>query len=177
MPDISNPFFKLLLPVLLIAVVYFIATKRLKYSLQDDLLIVTPKFNNLLSWIIVYLIFMLGTDMIFHWRGAWNLQPWKEQPVLTSIEKVLAVGILGPVAEEMIFRGILLARLNRLNLNRYISLLIITIVWTLIHIDYTIGIKVLIFFNGILLGLSLYNSRSLVVPVILHIIWNLYSVW
>lgn len=177
MLNLSNPLVKLLLPVLGIVAIYFIATKKLKYSLKQDLLFVTPKFRSLLFWIFLYLIYMLGTDMILNWRGPWNFQPWKEQTLFASIARVLAVGILGPIAEEMIFRGLLLTKLNQLKLNKWISLLIVTALWTVIHVDYSIEILVLIFFNGILLGLSLYLSRSLIIPIILHIMWNLYSVW
>jgi len=177
MLNISHPLMKVLLPLLTIALVSFITTKKLHYSWQRDLLLVKPAFKTLLLWILLFVGFMLGSDYVWHWRGPWNFQVWQEQTILTSIARVFAVGIAGPTAEEMLFRGLLLTRLNRTGLNRWISLLIVTSCWAAIHVDYSLWIILLLFGNGLLLGLSLYSSRSLVVPIILHIIWNLYAVW
>ena len=177
MLSLSDPEVKLLVSILAIAFVYFKATKISKYSLSGDLLLVTPKIQSLLFWVFIYLIYMLGSDFLFNWRGVWNFQPWKDQCLFISLERVLAVCIFGPIAEELIFRGILLTKLNRLKINKWVCLFIVTALWTVIHVNYSFWILILIFFNGLLLGLSRYYSGSLIIPIILHIIWNLYSVW
>ena len=177
MLHLSNPFIKLLLPAIGIIAVYLIVTKRLRYSLKDDLLLVAPDLGILFLWIAVYLAYMLGTDLWMNWRGDWNFQPWKEQSLLVSAARILAVGIFGPILEELIFRGLILKKLTTLKLGKWLSLFIVSALWAAIHVDYSAAVITLLFFDGILLGLSLYHSRSLVVPMILHMIWNLYAVW
>jgi len=175
--EIPNPVFKLLLPVIGISAVYFITTRKLKYSFKKDLLLVTPSARNLIAWGLIWVTWMIITNMILNWRGPWNFQPWKEQSLIVSVTRFLAVVILGPLAEELVFRGVMLARLNKFKLNKWISLTIVSILWAIIHIDYSFGIITLLFFNGILLGFSLYSYRSLVIPIVLHITWNLYALW
>ncbi|QMU28791.1 CPBP family intramembrane glutamic endopeptidase [Adhaeribacter radiodurans] len=177
MLNFSHPLWKVLLPLVTIVLVSFIARRKLHYSWQKDLLLVLPPPKILLFWILVFGTYMLSTDYFWHWRGDWNFQTWQQQSLFTSITRVFAVVIAGPLAEEMLFRGLLLIRLNRTGLNRGISLVLITSVWAGIHMEYSWEIIILIFGNGLLLGLSLYSSRSLLVPMILHMIWNGYAVW
>ncbi|PSR54068.1 hypothetical protein AHMF7605_11320 [Adhaeribacter arboris] len=173
----SHPLWKVLIPLLTIALVSFISQKKLHYSWQGDFLFVPPPYKMLLFWILVFGSYMLGTDYFWHWRGDWDFSAWQQQPVFTSIARVFAVVMAGPVAEEMLFRGLLLTRLKRTGLNPWMSLLLVTSAWAGIHVEYSWGIIFLIFGNGLLLGLSLYSSRSLLVPILLHIIWNGYAVW
>jgi len=176
--DLNNPFVKVAFPVLAIVAVIVLSKLRFHMSLRDDLMLRMPPLSQLFLWLAVSISWMLITDYFMNWRGAWNFEAWRNQPVYVSILRVLAVGILGPIAEELIFRGYLFNRLKRLKiLNDWALIIIIAAGWASLHYTYSIPVISIIFVDGIFLGAALLKSRSLVVPILMHICWNLYAIW
>jgi hypothetical protein len=96
--------------------------------------------------------------------------------LFAAVLTVLAVGVLGPAAEELIFRGTafhwLLPRIGAAA-----TIVLTAIVWAVLHVQYQPGIIALIIIDGVLLGLARYRTGSVVAPLLMHILWNLYAVW
>ena len=89
---------------------------------------------------------------------------------------VLSSILLAPILEEIIFRacGFRLWRNTRLGLNG--TLFLTSLLFMLIHLgQYSITLLALMFAFGILLGLARENSGSLLVPLVLHSLNNLFS--
>jgi membrane protease YdiL (CAAX protease family) len=176
--DLNNPFVKVAFPILAIVAVIVLSKVRFHMSLRVDLMLRKPAAGQLFLWLAIAVSWMLITDYFMNWRGAWNFEPWRNQPLYVSILRVLAVGILGPAAEELIFRGYLFNRLKRLKiLNDWLIIIILAAVWACLHYTYSIPVISIIFIEGIFLGAALLRSRSLVVPILMHICWNLYAIW
>jgi membrane protease YdiL (CAAX protease family) len=176
--DLNNPFVKVAFPILAIVAVIVLSKVRFHMSLRVDLMLRKPAAGQLFLWLAIAVSWMLITDYFMNWRGAWNFEPWRNQPLYVSILRVVAVGILGPTAEELIFRGYLFNRLKRLKiLNDWLIIIILAAVWACLHYTYSIPVISIIFIEGIFLGAALLRSRSLVVPILMHICWNLYAIW
>lgn len=80
----------------------------------------------------------------------------------------LLVVFIGPVVEEIIFRGIILQRLAiKYNLNR--AIIISSFVFGILHGD-DAGLGV--FVGGLILAMLYVKTKSLVVPIVLHIMNN-----
>ena len=90
---------------------------------------------------------------------------------------MLGVGILGPIAEELIFRGLLYGRLVGTRLGAVGSIVILALGWALIHTSYSGVVIAVIFVEGLLLGAARWRTGSVLAPVLMHILWNLYAVW
>jgi membrane protease YdiL (CAAX protease family) len=129
-----------------------------------------------LGIMLLYVGWMLGTNALMGWRGPWDWTPWLAAPLLASILRVLAVGILGPIAEELIFRGWVFALL-RTRVGVAVTLLLTSAGWALLHYDYSWAVIGVILVDGLLLGLARLTSRSVYPPIAMHIIYNLYAVW
>ena len=157
--------------------IWYISTVRLKLSARDDLQLVKPAGLRLVGWIGIWLVWMMGTDWLMNWRGPWDFSPWASQPLWLSIVRVVSVCLVGPLLEELLFRGLLLVKLGQWGFSKGLSVLLLSAIWALIHIDYEWSVIGLLFLNGILLTLSLWQSRSLLVPIVLHMLWNLYAIW
>ena len=152
------------------------ASRRRRLSWRDDLGIAPPPAARTAAWIAVWLVWMLGTNLAMGWRGPWDFAPWVRAGLVTAIARVLAVGILGPIVEELLFRGFLLHRLRvRMDARRAVA--ITAALWAVIHLGYPPPIIILFFGSGLLLGAARVNCRSVIVPIIMHVIWNLYAVW
>ena len=139
--------------------------------------LVRPPFLGTLAWLAIYIAFFLTTDFFMHWRGPWDFAPWVRQGMLVSVLRVLAVGVLGPIAEELIFRGVLFARLSATSLGVWPSVVVLAIVWGVLHYSYSGGVIAIIIAGGLLLGAARVRTGSVWVPVLMHIAWNLYAVW
>jgi membrane protease YdiL (CAAX protease family) len=171
----SNPILKVLIPLAGIIIIYIVA--RWKKVTKQDLLLNRPAIEDLLLWLFVWLVFIGITDYWFGWRGKFDFTIWHTQSLLNSVCRVLAVGFLGPVLEELIFRGTVFFRLRTSIKNEWFRMTLIALAWAFIHLEYNYETRLLIFANGLLLGTALIRSRSLYIPIIFHITWNLYAVW
>jgi membrane protease YdiL (CAAX protease family) len=176
--DLKNPFIKCVLPLAAIAIILLLSKYKYKISYKEDLGLTQPPLSSVLWWMLTAIGWMLVTDYFMNWRETFDFTIWKQQPLHVSALRIAAVCFLGPVAEELIFRGLLQYRLTRFLKGRQVlSAVILAAVWAAIHMDYSIAVIAVIFVEGLILGASRINTRSVITPIILHICWNLYAIW
>ncbi len=150
---------------------------KTKHMTRDDLGLVRPvRLPLTLGIIALYLGWMLGTNALMGWRGPWDWTPWLAAPLLASALRVLAVGILGPIAEELIFRGWFFGLLKP-RIGVATTLLLTSAGWAVLHWDYGWAVIGVILVDGLLLGLARLTSRSVYPPIVMHMLYNLYAVW
>lgn len=89
-------------------------------------------------------------------------------PLLT----LLAIGIFAPIAEEILFRGAIY-NLFKDNVGKYVALIISSILFALIHLNIYQASYTL--FIGLFLGIILMKTGSLWLPIIFHIVYNLFG--
>jgi membrane protease YdiL (CAAX protease family) len=143
---------------------------------RDELGFSRPRWAPAMLLLAMYLAWMLGTDSLVHWRGPWDFRPWLAAPLLASVLRVLAVCVLGPTAEELIFRGWFFALLrNRIGVEATIALT--SVGWALLHYTYDWTVIAIIVVDGVLLGVARWQSRSIYPPIAMHMLYNLYAIW
>ena len=79
-------------------------------------------------------------------------------------------GIVGPVAEELIFRGILYGFLRRWGV--VLAVTVSTLVFVLVHPSAFHGIPLTQAVGGILFALTYEKERNLMAPITLHVLGN-----
>lgn len=85
---------------------------------------------------------------------------------------VAAVALGAPVSEELLFRGFLLGELMAARLATAAAVLIPNVLWTALHYEYSaVGLGE-VFLAGLLLSWTRLRSGSVVVPIGLHMIYN-----
>ncbi|OUJ70417.1 CPBP family intramembrane glutamic endopeptidase [Hymenobacter crusticola] len=171
-----NPALKVLLPAVVITATLLISRAR-HLSFATDLGLVRPPTKPLVGWVLLALGWMLATDYVLHWRGAFDFSPWQAQPLWVSLARVLGVGLVGPVAEELVVRGLVFSRLRQAGFAAIVVILLTAAGWSLLHLDYSPAVIFVIFIEGVLLGAARQYTGSLLVPILMHIAWNLYAVW
>lgn len=129
-----------------------------------------------LGAITVYLVLALAAQAVL--RGAFNIQP--PPSPLDGVEVgplfLLAVVVVGPAFEELLFRGFLMEGLTPTPLGQAGALTVSTLLWTLLHGQYDAIGLVLVFGCGMILGLARLNTGSLLLPIVLHGAFNGLSV-
>lgn len=172
---LSNPLIKFSLPLACFVILLLLFSWR-HPDWKQKLGWAPPPLKQGLSWVLVYGIWMLATNYIFHWRGPWDWGPWHRSPYLTIVLRLLAVGFVGPAEEELIFRGILLSRLS-VSIPKTAAVVLLAALWAVIHVQYSPGVIVLLFCDGLFLGAARLQTRSLWTPIGMHVIWNCYAIW
>ncbi len=143
---------------------------------REQMGFVRPPLGVTLLFILAYLGWMLGTDAVIHWRGPWDWQPWIEAPLAASAMRVLAVCFLGPAAEELIFRGFGFGFLQP-RIGTALTIAVTAAVWAVLHYSYSWAVIFVILVDGILLGLVRWRTRSVLPPIVMHMLYNLYAIW
>ena len=138
--------------------------------------LVRPALPAALAWIALYLGWMALSDALTGWRGPWDFRPWQAAPVLASAMRVIAVCALGPIAEELVFRGLLFGWLRE-RIGVLATILLTAAGWSLLHVDYSWQVIAIIFVDGLLLGLARQRTGSVYVPIAMHMLYNLYAIW
>ena len=94
--------------------------------------------------------------------------------VVSLIVVVLGVVVLGPLFEEVLFRGFLFKGLEKSFLGGKGAVFITALVFSCIHVQYGFWVIFFMLFPmALLLGYARLKSKSLFLPIILHSINNL----
>ncbi|MBK7798362.1 MAG: CPBP family intramembrane metalloprotease [Saprospiraceae bacterium] len=167
-----------ILPFILIILVIHIRIRQGKINPQDLYLEKPRSLGIFLSWVVGFLLFILGIEFILNQAGLLALTPWNHN-VPTTILRILGAVILAPVAEELIFRGLLLQILEKRNLNRHLAIGIQALIFVVLHnfayqntLSSNMGI-VQSFVDACLYAYAKYHSKSIYTSMAMHSIGNL----
>jgi len=78
------------------------------------------------------------------------------------------LAVLGPVYEEMLYRGFLITELSATHLRQFWVVLIPAVIWTIGHVEFDPGRFLFILGLGILLGYARVRTGSLILPIGMH---------
>lgn len=88
---------------------------------------------------------------------------------------VLMITLIGPILEELLFRGAILGTLLKKQMNSNYAILISAVIFGLIHFNPAQIVYAFLF--GMILGRVYYGAGSLLLCIILHVIANSISTW
>ena len=87
--------------------------------------------------------------------------------------------IISPVTEEVFFRGFLQEKIQTISNRRYMAIIIVGLLFACIHLPrlfigmYSIGNLIFVFILGLMFGWVYSEGKSIVYPVMFHLLWNL----
>ena len=89
------------------------------------------------------------------------------------IMSLIAVGIAGPIFEELLFRGLVFGELRKITKVR-VAIVLQALLFGVYHLNIVQGSYA--FLIGLLLGFIYYRSKSIIAPILVHIAVNSSSV-
>lgn len=167
---------KALLPGIAIAIMLLVA-KRRKLSLSDDLGLRAPDLKIAVVFLLVWLCLIALEEFITAGMPGTEIKAWPSYPPLILVLRILAIGFLGPIAEELAFRGFLMRLLSRTPVGVAGAILVTAAVWSIIHLQYAPVLLAIIFVDGMVLGAARHFTKSLYVPIAMHVTGNLFSIY
>jgi membrane protease YdiL (CAAX protease family) len=84
----------------------------------------------------------------------------------------LAVIVIGPAGEEILFRGFMFRGFVRRDRNPMLAIIVISALWTILHIQYDWFGMLQVFVIGLLLGWLRLKSGSTILTILLHGLMN-----
>ncbi len=144
-------------------------------TVRQYLALRVPSWRELLVWTGVLVGLMVASDLL-----AVSL----DRPVVPDVMREmvrtagwapllwLTVVAAAPVLEETLFRGFLYAGLSRSFVGPVGAVLITSALWAAIHTQYEWVGRAVIFTVGLVLGAARARTRSLLVPLVLHVVQN-----
>lgn len=137
----------------------------------------TPRRRPALVWTGVFLLLALAIEGLSHLSPVFRTDFM--QHVLASTTDttrlVLGVGILAPLFEELLLRGLLFGSVRHI-LDEHASVAITAGVFAVMHMQYNWTIMLLILPLGVVLGYARSRSGSIWLPVLLHVLNNMASI-
>src|SRR3984957_4385137 len=168
------------LPAVLAALWLAIRLSRTPFA--DYLSLRGTTWTNLLIGIVSLAVLVLGWDQLSRATGR-DATPGFMMDVLKSARAdgalwllVVAFCVAAPVTEELFARGFLFRGWSESFLGPYGAILLSSIVWTSLHLQYVWFFFGEVFSIGLLLGYLLYRTRSTWLTIILHGLNNLGAV-
>ena len=134
----------------------------------------------------ISVLFILGTALIFnvfsltsYWfyiyiqdslvtLNSFVIPPPTGSPFLLIFMMITST-LTGPISEEFVFRGLLLNRLIK-KTNMWIGILISSLIFATVHMEWEKLIATFLF--GVIASLLYLKTKSLFVPILLHIVHN-----
>lgn len=129
-----------------------------------------------LAWIGIWVVWVAVTEVMIKRLGLEQAQPWPDYDLPILALRILAIGLVGPFAEEFIVRGVLFARLRNTALGPFGAILVTAAGWAAVHYHYSVGGIAVVLLDGIVLGLARHRSGSLWPPIVMHAMGNLFSI-
>jgi len=136
-----------------------------------------PQARAWLPWMGFFLLLGLLIELLAHLSPVFRTD-FMEQVLNTSTQHwylLLGVGIMAPIFEELLLRGVLLGGLRHV-LDEHAAIALSAGVFTLMHVQYTWGVLLLVLALGVVLGYARTRTGSLLVPIALHLANNVLSV-
>lgn len=166
---ISNP--------VTVAVIWFAA--RLKANPVDYLALRWPAQRYVMIGLALLVGLIALSDILLYVSGRDLVTPFQLQSYTTALAEgwlpamSFAAIIVAPAGEEVLFRGFLFAGFVRSDRAAWPAIVVISLLWAALHIQYDWAGMVQIFVIGLFLGWMRWRSGSLLLTFFLHALFNL----
>ncbi len=165
------------IPAAIIGVLMIIwfASMRKPLTIDQYLELNKPSLKSMLVFLGLIIVAMMLMEAVNFWLDRptpeFMIQVYANTQNLPLLW--IAVSVAAPFFEEFLFRGFLLEGIARSKVGLIGAIILTSAVWAIIHMQYGWFEIISIFFIGILLCIAKIKSKSLYVPIAMHMLMNL----
>lgn len=137
------------------------------------------RFNNYLIWLAVLALFIVVTDCISYFVKGQIVPDVMHQQYETAGFLPLflfSIIVIAPLFEELFFRGFLFEGIRYSKLGNIGAILITSVLWAVIHMQYDLFTISIIFFSGIIFGIARLKTNSLYTVILMHSAMNIIAI-
>lgn len=136
-----------------------------------------PHWKQVIIWLGAFILLGLTIELLAHFVPAFQTD-FMEKVIGSTTNLawlIIGVGIIAPIFEELLLRGLLFGSLRHM-FEEHATVALTAGVFALMHMQYDPAIMLLILPMGIVLGYARSRSGSIFVPILLHTVNNLVTV-
>lgn len=160
--------------VLFLIAVFVYLTKR-RLPLRETLGLRWPTLSQLLLWGVLWIGLAAVSELVSRHLGVAEVKPW-DYPTAELALRLFGIVLLAPVAEELLFRGMLFHRILHSPLGVAAAVVIPAILFALLHLQYSLAAMAFILIDGLFLGVVRFATGSTYLTIAMHIAGNLFAV-
>ncbi len=155
-----------------------IAVRLSRSDLSDYFALKWPMGRDLAFGIAALVVLIAGSDALLYLSGrdlvsAFQFQSYTTAAAAGWLPAMFAATILiAPAGEEALFRGFMFRGWVRSSRSAWPAIVVISILWAILHIQYDWAGMLEIFATGLFLGWMRWRSGSLVLTFLLHALFN-----
>src|SRR5262245_54068084 len=152
-----------------------------KWPVSEYLGLVKPRRADTVVAFAMLIVFLLGFDGLTYLLGRDIVTPFQVDTYRTARDSGalpllwLTLVIVAPVAEEIMFRGFLFRGWVRSEQSAIPAILIISLLFAAIHVQYDWFGIVQVFFIGLLLAIARWRTGSTLVTIAMHVLANFWA--
>lgn len=156
--------------------ILLLAARRGRLGWTTDLGLVGPPLALTAIWLVGWAAWIWVTELARTRLGMPPPTPWPAYSPAMIALRIFAIGVAGPVLEELLFRGVLYERLGRTRLGRTAAIVVLAAGWAALHTGQSWQEMGFTFVDGLILGAARRHTGSIVAPCLMHIAGNLVSI-
>jgi uncharacterized protein len=150
--------------------IVLIGTYTAKQDIRMSFAFKSPAWKKSLPWLGLFIVM----GLLFNWLES-NIPQLHSAAMDKMIQAsmnhafiaILGIGVLVPIFEELVFRGLLFTRIQEL-FSPMVTVLITALSFTVLHVQYNAAILVGMFCIGFLLGMLRWKSDSIWPGILVH---------
>lgn len=159
--------------------ILMLAIRLARASQAEYLALAVPQTRDLRVGIICIVGLIAISDAVLYVTGQPLVTPFQLQSYSTAAAEgwlapfLIAAVIVAPASEEIIFRGFLFRGWARSDRSAWPAIVVISVLWAALHVQYDWTGILQIFIIGLFLGWMRWRSGSLLLTMLLHALFNL----
>jgi len=158
-----------------------LAAKLARWPASEYLGLVRPAIRPALIAILILIVFLFGYDALTYLLGRDIVTPFQVDTYRTARDGGtlpllwLTFVVVAPVAEEIMFRGFLFRGWVRSESSAIPAILVISLLFAAIHVQYDWFGMLQVFFIGLLLAIARWRSGSTLLTILMHVLINFWA--
>jgi membrane protease YdiL (CAAX protease family) len=158
-----------------------LAARLARWPASEYLGLVRPATRPTLIAIAILIVFLLGYDALTYLLGRDIVTPFQVDTYRTArndgtlLLLWLTFVFVAPIAEEIMFRGFLFRGWVRSERGAIPGILVISLLFAAIHVQYDWFGMLQVFFIGLLLAIARWRSGSTLLTILMHVLTNLWA--
>ena len=163
---------------LVIGLTILIAWLRKGPTIREYLALMPVGRRRILGWLLGIVAVGALFDVSAYLTNHRSVPEWELDTVRSAGSLpllILALVLIAPVLEEVVFRGFLFEGLRHSRLGPAGAIVVAALVWAAVHLQYEWFYVVQVFVAGLLLGVARHRTGSLVPPMLMHALMNVTS--
>lgn len=156
-------------------VVIFTACRLRRLPIRPTLALNWPGWRKALLWFGLFALLAVAEEVASRVFGIEPSPPWSYPPVESAL-RILGILLLAPVAEELLFRGLLFTRIRGTRLGSAGAILITSLLFAALHLQYDLAGQAMVLTDGLFFALTRDRTESTPLTILLHASGNLVAI-